>query len=103
MIIETGDYFVVTRGFRMGSMVPVFSMFGSTEERDDEPKYARDHEGLVFRALEVCDTAVACEVVFATGYKKDRIGNRESLNLREIEVMVVTPKYVELLTSEATQ
>ena len=102
MRIETGDYFVVTRGFQYSP--PLFwGAFGGVAVADTKPQYDRSREGMVYEAMEVCDTAIAAKCVFAPGYKQDRVGKTEPINLREVEVMTVTPKYLVALCGVAAR
>lgn len=103
--IETGDYFVVRRGYPMGQLPPLLSFFGPpstgydgwlTPSKPDEPtgpKYDRSWEGMLFEALECCPPMIAGRAVWTTGYKEDRVGQVVSFNMDEVELWPVTRKY----------
>ena len=100
MDIEIGEYFVVKRGIELNnSICSVFtspftdSAFNKNND-DKPPRYDRSHEGLIYKALQVCDEHIAAECVFAESYKSSRLGKRISLNTSEIEIWPVTEKYV---------
>ena len=63
MQIDTGDYFVVTRGFKLGDSFAT-TLFRQPQETVKEDRYSRDHVGLVYHAVEVCHDVVAAKLVF---------------------------------------
>lgn len=98
MEIETGDYFVVTRGFKYGCIN--FNLFGTP--RDEEPSYDRSYGGCVFLAREVCGPMVAAKCVYSEhDYKGELVGKTISLNTSEVEVMTVTAQYLEKMDIKA--
>lgn len=107
--IEPGEYFVVTRGFRLQTANTLsLSTFdiGAQPQRDSEPHYDRSHEGLIYYAEEVCGDMVAAKCVAVDGHhhwKQQHIGKTVSLNTSEVEVFPVTEKYVQAVTSAERQ
>lgn len=107
MIIEKGDYFVVTRGFEFHNTT-LASIFSPPEESwkqnqaEEKPQYSRSENGIVFQAIEVCDSLCVAEVIASSqGYGGYKLQQRISFHLDEIETMVVPKEYVEALTSKA--
>lgn len=92
MTIETGELFVVTRGWKLGS---IGLLIGIPES--GEPAYDRSHEGNVYRALEVCGPMMAGEIVYAKSYGA-KIGDKRPINTNEVEVWPVTESYLAALT-----
>ena len=102
MQLETGDLFVVTRGFKYGVLPnPLYSIFGLTPQKDDDERgYDRSLScyGQVWRALEVCGDSVAAECVHVnTPFGDSQVGNKLSINISEMEIMTVTEKYLAAL------
>jgi len=77
VVIETGDYFVVSRGepVHVDGRKPI--------------RYDCQFEGVVFYAMEVCGTFVAAKVC----YPHKLQGRTLSLNVAPLETMTVSPKY----------
>lgn len=103
MNIERGDLFVVTRGFQLGKMPEMISLFGGGgPPRDDNPTYDRSHEGRVYKALQVCGPVIAAECVHEQwayrGTSISRLGQRFSINTGDVEVWPVTEQYLAALT-----
>ena len=99
--IETGEYFVVTRGFAHNIQTFghfFWSDFSQEPQKDKPQKYDKSYEGCVFVALEACGPAVAAKCVYADRWHKDTKGKLFSLNLTDIEVMPVTQKYIDALS-----
>lgn len=104
MTIEPGDYFAITRGFRLGEMSSsafIFAMMdepwrGQPDEKEKEPRYDRSFEGLIFKANEVCGVMIASRCVATSEgscYKRDYVGKAFSINTSEVEVWPLTEKY----------
>ena len=89
--LEPDDLFVVTRGDMVhpGGM----TVFGA----EVPPKFDDKYDGVVFRALEVCDTMVAARAE----YPFQHINQTISLNIAKLQIMTVTKRYLEhLLTGK---
>ncbi len=89
VILEPGDLFVVVRGEMVhpGGM----TVFGAKVP----PKFEDKFEGVVFEALEVCNTMVAARAHFPHQHSNRTL----SLNVAALETMTVTPRYLEQLLS----
>ena len=98
MDIESGEYFSITRGIRLNT-TSLFS-FSSTEVEH----YDRSYEGLIFLAEEVCYPMVAAKLVYSPTKKQwIKVGDIIPVNLRELEIMTLTKKFVETVLSSALQ
>ena len=102
MIIEKGDYFVITRGVKVRNTFYPFSAFLGMEgeswkqNNHEEEHYDRSFHDCVFIAHEVCGQMVAAEILAGDEYCVSK-HKKLSLNLDEIEVMTVTKEYVDSL------
>jgi hypothetical protein len=95
MVVEKGDYFVITRGIELN--MDAFGMFGQEPRREPtRPFYDRSWNGVVFRADDVADCVVVAEIVamnpeMRTQWRK--VGMTHMVNLSEVEAMVVSPTF----------
>lgn len=113
MILEQGEYFAVTRGFKWSKESPVFmAIFGGESwkvpDTDEPPRYDRGWEGVIFQAEAVCGELVAARILTGGQFRFAKIGQVTSLDLNEIEVMPLTLTYVramgvEINTSKVTE
>lgn len=106
MEIETGEHFVVKHGEEIGTTILGVSpaqmmqtmqsgeLPGSAELK---PRYDKAHDGLVYKALAVCNDMVAVEVVydsFGPLYRGESyVGKRFSMNTEGLELWPVTELY----------
>lgn len=108
MNIETGEHFVVQRGWRMGDgassgYIYAMAMGREPPPPDTAPRYDRSWEGCVWRALEVCGEMIAGEIVHAPFHKKDCVGRREILNGGDVTLWPVTAAFVEAMCAAAVR
>lgn len=61
MNIETGDFFVVTRGFPFSNDTSLDLILGNVVTKEKRQEYDRSHEGDVFQAVEVCGPVNRCQ------------------------------------------
>jgi len=104
MNIDVGEYFIVKRGIELNtstfSLAPTDPFMDSilgTQNENKPPQYDRSHEGLIYKALQICGEHIAAECIYAEGYKSATVGKRISLNTSEVEIWPLTKKYVACL------
>lgn len=100
MIVEAGDLFVVERGFELNIKDTKMDASGITATTVRN-HFDRSDLGLVFRALEVVNVTIACEVVYSAVSYKDKVGTKRIINTSEVEVMVVPESFLQALQGES--
>ena len=102
--IEKGEYFVVRRGFRLGKALSFFAerreAWQQSAEDEDEPRFDRSYEGLLYLALEVCGPMVAAVCVQGDKYGTSHVGERTAFNTDEVELWPVSQAYVAALVQK---
>lgn len=100
MELELNEYFAVTRGVKLHKIQSLFSMFHSEDwklpSNETTAEYDRSYADLIFQAIEICYPMVAAKII--VGEKGWLPENKViSLNLNEIEIMILTPKYIQTM------
>lgn len=101
MVIEKGDFFVITRGINSCKSNFLFTRQEESwkEPQDEEDRYDRSYHNKVFFAAEVCGQLVAATLIHG-GTTWIHENQTISLNISEIEVMTVSKTYVAALKTE---
>lgn len=89
VLLEPNDLFVITQGemIHPGGM----TVFGSRVP----PRFDPSFQGVVFRALDVCETMVAAKAEFPHGH----INRTVSIDVSVLGIQTVTPRYLACLLS----
>jgi hypothetical protein len=106
MELMKGDLFVVTKGYKLGSLRG-FDFFddGGPSTATEVQQTDRSQQGCVFEVMEMCGPVIACKCIFYDGepspsptskfYSKE--GGVHSFNTMEIEIWPITKVYLESL------
>jgi hypothetical protein len=94
MILEVGDYFVVTRGEELHP-----SIMGQLVQFDLPPVFNPTWHGLVFQAMEIQHTLVCARVIGRSGTAPSDlpVGSHQLLDLARLEYQTVSKRFAELL------
>ena len=100
MILEPGDYFIMTRG-REYNNSPMFSLFSFDEfwkqPVETKPLYDKSYQGFVFEVLAFEANNVVGRVVTAerpTDYFL-KVGSKVTFNLNDVVIETVSKAFVE--------
>ena len=96
MLLDPGDYFVITKGVRLSTMA---SMFGLPSDPNQSDHHDRSYANHIFRAGAVEDTLIAATVV----YPAKHAGYSMMVNTQEVDIMTVGQGFVDTLMSGKDQ
>lgn len=96
MLLDPGDYFVITKGIRLHTIA---SVFGMPVEPELPELHDRSYANHIFQAGSVEDTLIAATVV----YPAKHAGYSMMVNTKEVEIMTVGQKFVDTLVNGKDQ